>query len=58
MKYFLIALIWLTYIWGSAYTFFLFPWGADMKWWYVTHLFTLLSAVPPLTKLSEEIIKI
>ena len=58
MKYFLITLIWLAYIWGSAYTFFLFPWGVVMEWWYVPHLFTLLSAVPPFIKLSEEIIKI
>lgn len=29
-------------IWLSAFTFYLFPWGQDMEWWYIPHALTAI----------------
>jgi hypothetical protein len=53
MKTFIQLLIWLTYIWGACYTFYLFPWTKDVvEWWYVPHVFTLALVSIPLIHLS------
>lgn len=55
MKNFIIGIIWLGYVWSAAYTFKLFPWGEDMEWWYIPHLFTLAILILPMIKVSAEI---